>query len=192
VNKSQSVLRGGLLGLVLAASAAAGTIPASVCDLGGPTCYVYEDGNVLSLGFLSVAGDVILRDAFSGAVSDVFRIFNDFFDTGGGTGLGTTAFLFSDDEHNLPTTYSSNAVTITESTVVTDPVNHLTDTEYFSASDGVMFEIYSRVDAPEPSSVVLFTVGIFAIGLLALGFRAGKPARVSLPVPPSDLKAGQA
>jgi hypothetical protein len=68
-------------------------------------------------GFLAISGDVIVTESDGVTVSDVFRIFNDVVDTGGGTGLGTTAFLYSADDSTPlpdPSTYSDNAVFIEE------------------------------------------------------------------------------
>src|SRR5947209_972128 len=92
----------------------AAAAPTSFCAPNFSSCNIFEDGQPLSLPGLAIAGDVVLLDRFTGTTSDVFRVFNDFFDTGGGTGLGVTAFLYSEDLHNLPNpaTYSVNAVFI--------------------------------------------------------------------------------
>ena len=100
---------------------------------------------------------MILIDQWTGGTSDVFRIFNDFIDTGGGTGLGTTAFLYSEDLGNLPnpSTYSANAVFINESygsgvgTIETDYSNGGTFYQVFSQDDGT----------PEPSTFALMGIG---------------------------------
>jgi hypothetical protein len=80
-------------------------------------CAIPEDV-ALRFRFLAIAGDVVLlpdQHANLAAVSDVFRIANNFIDTGLGTGLGLSAFLFS-GHGNLPApaTYSANAVGIRE------------------------------------------------------------------------------
>jgi hypothetical protein len=72
--------------------------------------------------FLAISGDVILvpiLEANLAAVSDVFRIANNFIDTGQGTGIGFSAFLFSRDESTLPasSTFSANVVKIREQPV---------------------------------------------------------------------------
>jgi hypothetical protein len=61
-------------------------LPASSCTPTFTLSDVYEDGNILQLPALAIAGDVVLLDAPS-AISDVFRVFNNIIDTGGGTGL---------------------------------------------------------------------------------------------------------
>ncbi|HWY49571.1 MAG TPA: hypothetical protein VNX70_19440 [Bryobacteraceae bacterium] len=76
----------------------------------------------LQFPFLAISGDVILvpsLEANLAAVSDVFRIANNFIDTGLGTGLGFSAFLFSHEENTLPdsSTYSANVVKIREQPV---------------------------------------------------------------------------
>jgi len=70
-----------------------------------------------AFGF-AISGDVVLLEADHVTVSDVFRIYNDVVNTGNGTGLGTTAFLFSSDDSTplpAPSTYSANVTRIQES-----------------------------------------------------------------------------
>ncbi len=95
-----------------------------------------------------------------GIVSDVFRIYNDLVDTGGGTGIGLTASLFSRDEGNLPdpSTYSLNAVFIREVTGFTKYANN-GDTYLLSDSP-----------VPEPSTLFLFCAGSLALGALKTRF----------------------
>jgi hypothetical protein len=86
------------------------------CNASFTFCSIPENV-VLQLPFLAIAGDVIIQEPSSTNVSDVFRIFNDSVDTGGGTGLGTLAILYSGDDNNplpSPSTYSANAVVIKE------------------------------------------------------------------------------
>ena len=64
--------------------------PMSNCDPVTFVCNIYENQTV-SFGFLAVSGDVIVQNSRSVTV-DVFRIFNDFFNSGGGTGLGDGGF----------------------------------------------------------------------------------------------------
>jgi hypothetical protein len=86
------------------------------CNANFTMCMIPE--NVLvQLPFLGIAGDVIVQDPNSTNVSDVFRVFNNFVDTGGGTGLGNLARLYSRDDSTplpAPPTYSANATFITE------------------------------------------------------------------------------
>ena len=155
--------------LAIAPNAHAG--PVSSCAPDFSSCSVFEDGLVLQLPGLAIAGDLILTDTWNGGkVSDVFRIFNDFFDTGGGTGLGTTAFLYSEDLGNLPapSTYSVNAVFMNEAygsgggTIETDYNGNGTIYRIFSVDDG----------SPEPSTFVLT-----GIGAVIVVWRRRTPAR---------------
>jgi hypothetical protein len=80
-------------------------------------------------GFLAISGDAVLAPTFNSnlnAANDVFRINNNFIDTGAGTGLGFTGILFS-GEQAVPATsgYTANAVEITK-----NPAGH-GDTQYF-------------------------------------------------------------
>jgi hypothetical protein len=84
-------------------------------------CAIPENVSLL-FPFLAISGDVILvptLEANLAAVSDVFRIANNFIDTGQGTGIGFSAFLFSRDESTLPasSTFSANVVKIREQPV---------------------------------------------------------------------------
>jgi hypothetical protein len=104
-----------IVGLSLLSLPAAAA-PIAVCNSSFTLCGIPE--NVLvQFPSAAIAGDVVLNDPVTGSVSDVFRIFNNFIDTGGGTGLGTTAFLYSSDDTTLPSpaTYSANVKFITES-----------------------------------------------------------------------------
>jgi hypothetical protein len=86
------------------------------CAADFSSCAIPENV-LLQLPFLGISGDVILLEADHSTVSDVFRIFNDALDTGGGTGLGDLAFLYSSDDSTplpAPSTYSANAVFIQE------------------------------------------------------------------------------
>ena len=80
------------------------------------TCQVPENV-MMHLPFTAIAGDVIIQEASSTTVSDVFRVFNNLVDTGSGTGLGNMAILYSGDDTNPlpdPSTYSANATIIKE------------------------------------------------------------------------------
>src|SRR5215472_9673623 len=83
------------------------------CNSNFTFCSIPENV-MLQLPFGAIAGDVIVLEPGSGSttVSDVFRIFNNEFDAGGGTGLGNMAFLYSSDDSTPlpnPSTYSANA-----------------------------------------------------------------------------------
>jgi hypothetical protein len=121
------------------------------------SCSIFEN-ELFSLPFLAIAGDVILIDHWQGGgVSDVFRIFNDVVDTGGGTGLGQTVFLYSEDTGNLPdpSTYSVNAVTINEAT---GSGGGLISTDF--VGNGTLYHLFSTDDGtPEPSTFALMGIG---------------------------------
>jgi hypothetical protein len=135
----------------------------SGCSTNFSGCNVYENSKLTFPFRCGIAGDVILQEP-NGSVSDVFRIFNDFVDTGGGTGLGLTAFLYSLDDGNLPSpaTYSRNAVFFPESQVV---VNGLTETDF--TGNGTLYRLFSApAPVPEPSGwALLGTVTVAAGGL---------------------------
>src|SRR5450631_4422882 len=111
--------------------------PTSSCNASITVCNVFEGSVLAPNGYLGISGDIVLRDA-GGAVSDVFRIFNNFFDSGGGTGLGISASIFSDDEHNLPPLFSVNAVFLAEGTVV--DANGFVETDY--NGNGTLYHIF--------------------------------------------------
>jgi hypothetical protein len=116
-------------------------------------CAIPEN-ELLQLPSIAVAGDVVLLEPDLLTVSDVFRIFNNFLDTGQGTGLGNLAFLYSVDDGPLPnpSTYSANAVRIQE-----DPSGV---THYLGNGTDYLLGV------PEPSTFSLFALGI-GIALLA-------------------------
>ena len=90
--------------------------PIAACTATFSACQIPEN-IFLQLPFLAIAGDVIVTEPDSDTVSDVFRIFNNFVDTGLGTGLGDVVFLYSSDDTTPlpnPSTYSANAVRIRE------------------------------------------------------------------------------
>jgi hypothetical protein len=139
-------------------------LPTSVCTANFTSCDVYEDGVVLQLPANAIAGDVVLRDA-DNSTSDVFRLFNNILDTGGGTGLGNQAFLYSADEGNLPSVLSTNALFVSEGIVT---VGGLVETDV--VGNGTTYRIFSGdlIAAPEPPMLALVSV---AIALLWLSLR---------------------
>ncbi len=105
-----------VLGLIVFPSASAMAATPATCAPDFTTCIITENV-LLQLPFLAISGDVVVQDPNSTNVSDVFRIFNDFVDTGGGTGLGRLAMLFSRDDNSQlpdPSTYSANVAFIKE------------------------------------------------------------------------------
>lgn len=87
-------------------------------------------------GFLAIAGDVaLLPGVYSDlhAVSDVFRLENNLLDTGLGTGLGNSGFLFSGHFGMLPnpSTYSANAVGFRENPEGLGDMHLGNGTDYF-------------------------------------------------------------
>jgi hypothetical protein len=108
-NYRQFMLLLSLIGYVTSSALAAD--PAS-CNAGFTACQIRENV-VLQLPFTAIAGDVIVQERTSSTVSDVFRIFNNLVDTGGGTGLGNLAVLYSSNDNTplpAPSSYSANAV----------------------------------------------------------------------------------
>jgi hypothetical protein len=147
----------GLL-LLLAGFVALTARPASAaaitdCSADFSICYIPENVFLqFPPGFLAISGDVVLEEP-DGSASDVFRIFNDLFDTGGGTGLGTTAFLYSAGDSTPlpdPSTYSANVQFIPESTA---------SPQTFYLGDGTIYVLNS----PEPSTLALFVIGSIAL-----------------------------
>ena len=114
-------------------------------------CFIPENV-MLQLPFATFSGDVVLLDPGGVTLSDVFRIFNNVVNTGGGTGLGNLVFLYSsDDSIPLPNPpYSANAVTI--------PENPSGVTQYM-APNGTDFYL----GVPEPSTFALLGVGLLAL-----------------------------
>jgi hypothetical protein len=107
------------------------------------------------LPFVAIAGDVVLTDPGSSAVSDVFRIFDNVVNTGKGTGLGNMAFLYSSDDTTLPnpSTYSANVVFITE--------NPSGITSYLA--NGTNYQLA----VPEPRTFELFALAAAVTAVLA-------------------------
>jgi len=97
---------------------------------------------------VGIAGDVIIQEPTSTAVSDVFRLFNNLADTGLGTGLGDMVFLYSVDNSPLPgpSTYSLNAMTIKEAATGLTSFN----------GNGTIYTL----DTPEPSTFGLLSLGV--------------------------------
>jgi hypothetical protein len=124
------------------------------------TSCVIPKNVMLQLRFSAISGNAIVREPHSTIVSDVFRIFHDLIDTGGGTGLRNMAFRYSsDDSTPLPdlSTYSVNAVFLTEgSSGITHYLGNGTD--------------YILND-PEPSTFALLGLGLVAIA----GFTRRRP-----------------
>jgi hypothetical protein len=116
---------------VLAGSvvAAAQSAPAPLqCTSTLSDCAVPEN-TLLSFPTVVISGDAVLAPNLNSnlnSVRDVFRINNNFVDTGAGTGIGFTGILFS-GEHAVPaiSSYSANAAEIRET-----PAGH-GDTQYF-------------------------------------------------------------
>ena len=133
--------------------------PVSSCAVDGSSCNVYE-GRLLTYpdGYFGYSGDVVVKD-FSGITVNVFRIFNDLVDTGGGTGLGSTALLYGADLNDLPnpSTYSANAVTIKMGTA--GPTGYY-ETDY--NGNGTNYRLFTP--SPEPSAFALIGFGTLALG----------------------------
>ena len=86
------------------------------CNSTFTACQIRENV-LLTLPFQAISGDVIVQSPTDTGVSDVFRVFNNLVDTGGGTGQGNLAILYSHDDNipaPSPSTYSQNMVIIKE------------------------------------------------------------------------------
>jgi hypothetical protein len=103
--------------MALSAPTAFGQAVAAQCDPTFSNCAIPENTQVV-FPFLAISGDVVLLPnlkANVAAASDVFRVANNFVDTGLGTGIGFGAFLYSGHlTLPAPSTYSANAVGIRE------------------------------------------------------------------------------
>lgn len=81
-------------------------------------CTVPESNVELQFPFLFISGDAVLAPSLQSnpnAVSDVFRLENNFFDTGAGTGIGFSGFLLSGEQSVPPiSSFSANFVEIRE------------------------------------------------------------------------------
>jgi hypothetical protein len=107
------------------------------------------------LPFTAFAGDAIVTESGGTVVSDVFRIFNNIVNTGGGTGLGNMVFMYSSDDSILPnpSTYSANAVFLAE-----DPSGI---TPYLG--NGTTYQL----GVPEPRTFELLILAVAAMAVLA-------------------------
>ena len=125
-----SIAFGILLSILLifpALSAAQASDPVAQCTQTFSDCAIPE--NVpLEFPFLFISGDVVLAPTLHSnlnSVSDVFRLDNNFFDTGAGTGIGFAGVLFSGQQALPPIpSYSANAAEMRE-----NPEGH-GDTQY--------------------------------------------------------------
>lgn len=135
--------------------------PVSSCNADDSICNVYE-GQTLTYpsGYFGISGDLIVQSP-PGTTLDVLRIFNDIVDTGGGTGLGSMAFLYAADLHDLPspTTYSINAVSILRG--ISGPVGFY-ETDY--NGNGTLYRIFTPT--PEPSTLGSLCLGALGVALL--------------------------
>jgi hypothetical protein len=120
----------------------------------------------LQLPFTAFAGDVVLTDPSSSAVSDVFRIFNNVVNTGRGTGLGNMVFLYSSDDTTLPSpsTYSANVAFITE--------DRSGITSFLGNGTNYLLGV------PEPQTFQLLSLAVAAIAVLAR--RRSRPTKGEL------------
>jgi hypothetical protein len=130
----------------------------AVCSPDQTECAIPEQ-TMLSLPFLAISGDVVLVESNMTTVSDVFRIFNDVVDTGGGTGLGTLVELYSADDGPLPSpaTYSANVQFILENPNGITPFT----------GNGTTYVLAE----PEPATFGLMATGLLS-GLVALARRS--------------------
>ena len=150
---AKAVLVLGLLGLV-SFPCVADQLATCTPDLS--TCFIPENV-VIDLPFVTFAGDVIVVEPDLTTISDVFRIFNNLLDTGGGTGLGDVAFLYSSDDSTPlpdPSTFSANAVAAIEGPGGV--------TVFSGSGSGVTY----LLNTPEPASFLLLALALVPIGWL--------------------------
>lgn len=147
-------------GVMLLLSAPAHAAPIASCNSNFTVCAIPEN-ILLQLPFAAIAGDAVLTEPNSTTVSDVFRIFNNLFNGGGGLGLGNMVFLYSSDDTTLPapSTYSANAVFLTE--------NPSGVTSYVGNGTNYLLGV------PEPQSFGLMSLGAGFIAVLARRRRKG-------------------
>ena len=139
--------------VLLSVPAAAG--PIAGCNAGFTVCDIPEN-ILLQLPFTAIAGDAVLTEPGGVVVSDVFRIFNNIINTGGGTGLGNMVFLYSSDETTLPnpSTWSANAVFLAE--------NPSGVTSY--VGNGTTYQL----GVPEPQTFELLSLAVAAMAAMAV------------------------
>lgn len=137
--------------------------PMSTCDSTTFVCNIYEN-QLVNFGFLAISGDVIVENAHSVTV-DVFRIFNNVFNGGGGTGVGDEGFLFGASQLPDASTYSVNAVTVSLGPTAVG----FYETTF--TGNGDTYNLFTPV--PEPSSLAsLCIAAIVAAGSLMRRFGA--------------------
>jgi len=136
--------------------------PMSTCDSTTFVCNIYES-QLVNFGFLAISGDVIVQNSHSVTV-DVFRIFNNVFNSGGGTGFGDEGFLFGANQLPDPSTYSENVVTVS----LGRAAGGFYETTF--TGNGDTYNLFTPV--PEPSSMAsLGIAAIVAAGSLMRRFR---------------------
>jgi hypothetical protein len=151
---------------VIAFPALADSLPTTGCNADNSVCVAVE-GQTMSYtdGGLGISGDVVLFDG-SFNIQDVFRIFNDVIDTGGGTGLGTSAFLFgSNTGIPDPSTFSLNAIGIllgvdNGTGIPLLNVAGFVETEF--NGNGTNYELFTP--SPEPPAWQLQAIALVLIG----------------------------
>jgi len=129
-------------------------IPTSTCAPDFSSCNVYEDQITFFPG-LAISGDVLIQ---SGAQTvAVFRIFNDFVNTGGGTGLGDSGYLYSAAFANLPNpaTYSVNVVTM-----ALGPAQATGFNETVYDGNGTLYNLFTVVPEPSTFSFLVLTAAL--------------------------------
>ena len=137
------------------------------CTPTASDCAIPEDVP-LQFPFLLISGDVPLAPNLHSnlnAVSDVFHLENNFFDSGAGTGIGFAGILLS-GQHAVPpiSSYSANAVEIRE-----NPAGH-GDTQYFGNGTDYHLETGvlsnrggSRASAPAKNAMIDLADGAVAV-----------------------------
>ena len=127
-----AILSAPATGIVFAAPA-----DTAVCDFACTVCNIRRN-IVLQLpsACLAIGGDVLITGVNSTHVTDVFRAFNNYVDTGGGTGLSTQVMLYGgDDNTRLPGPFSYSLNLVEMAAPASGP------TSYFGPGGGITYNL---------------------------------------------------
>lgn len=148
----------------------ADALPAEGCNASFTICVAIEGQTLVYPGCCGISGDVLLTNdgTLGGTLDALFRINNDLIDTGGGTGLGLTAFLFGSADGSAAMPFSVNDISIVFGVdngtgVPLLNVPGYVETEFIG--NGTMYELFTT---PEPASWEMLGITLLALGGLAM------------------------